>query len=279
MDLLSTFSELQKTSIPNLLVIAGILFLLLSFAGELGAIIKLPKDKQKPIGAIGVALLVFGVGMYLTPFTPTSVNPPETIAAKLLAESQNWENVANTGFDTDTWSKDFNEESWDGNATITSSGTYLVTMNYIGESSSEAYWIFPVLEEVSDFYLSVEGKYIAGNDDNTYGLLFRLNGTGRPGYLFRLYEKKQMYDIQFVGDDFVPLKEETLSPTITQGKFNKIAVIAKGSDFYFFINDKFVEHISDNQRPKGSVALRIAVDKGTEHIFEFDNFVLRTPPK
>ncbi len=40
MDLLSTFSELQKTSIPNLLVIAGILFLLLSFAGELGAIIK-----------------------------------------------------------------------------------------------------------------------------------------------------------------------------------------------------------------------------------------------
>ena len=132
---------------------------------------------------------------------------------------------------------------------------------------------------MSDFYLSVSGKYIAGSDDNTYGLLFRLNGTGRPGYLFRLYEKKQMYDIQFVGDEFVTLKQETLSPIIAQGKFNKIAVIAKGSDLYFFINDKFVEHIVDNQRTRGSVGIRVAVDKGIEHIFEFDNFVLRTPQK
>lgn len=279
MDLLSIISELQKTSIPNLLVIAGIVFLLLSFVGELGAIIKLPKDKQKPVGIIGVVLLVFGIGMYLIPSTPNTVNSPEIIASKLLAESQNWETVANTEFGTDTWGKDFNEENWEGNATITNSGTYLVTMNYVGEYSSEAYWIFPVLEEVSDFYLSISGKYIAGGDDNTYGLLFRLNGTGRPGYLFRLYEKKQMYDIQFVGDEFVALKQETLSPIIAQGKFNKITVIAKGSDLYFFINDKFVEYISDNQRAKGSIGLRIAVDKGNEHIFEFDNFVLRTPQK
>jgi len=279
MDLLSIISELQKTSIPNLLVIAGILFLLLSFAGELGAIIKLPKDRQKPVGIIGVVLLVFGIGMYLIPSAPTSVNSPEIIASKLLAESQNWKTVANTEFDTDTWVKDFNEENWGGNATITNSGTYLITMNYAGEYSSEGYWIFPVLEEVSDFYLSVSGKYIAGDDDNTYGLLFRTNGTGRPGYLFRLYEKKQMYDIQFVGDELIALKQETLSPLITRGKFNKITVIAKGTDYYFFINDKFVEYISDYQRTKGSVGLRIAVDKGTEHIFEFDNFVLRTPPK
>lgn len=279
MDLLSIIRELQKTSIPNLLVIAGIVFLLLSFVGELGAIIKLPKDKQKPVGIIGVVLLVFGIGMYLIPSAPTTANSPEIIASKLLTESQDWETVANTEFNTDTWAKDFNEENWKGNARITDSGTYLVTMNYAGEYSSEGYWIFPILEEVSDFYLSVSGKYIAGGDDNTYGLLFRLNGAGRPGYLFRLYEKKQMYDVQFAGDEFVPLKQETLSPIIGQGKFNKIAVIAKGSDFYFFINDKFVEHIYDNQRAKGSVGIRIAVDKGTEHIFEFDNFVLRTPPK
>lgn len=279
MDLLSIISELQKTSIPNLLVIAGIVFLLLSFVGELGAIIKLPKDRQKPVGIIGVVLLVFGIGMYLIPSVPNSVNSPEIIASKLLAESQGWEAVANTEFDTDTWGKDFNEENWEGNATITNSGTYLVTMNYAGEYSSEGYWIFPVLEEVSDFYLSISGKYIAGSDENTYGLLFRMNGAGRPGYLFRLYEKKNMYDIQFTGDEFVPLKQETLSPLIVQDKFNKITVIAKGSDFFFFINDKFVEHISDNQRAKGNIGLRIAVDKGTEHIFEFDNFVLRTPPK
>lgn len=279
MDLISILSELQKTSIPNLLVIAGILFLLLSFVGELGAIVKLPKDKQKPVGIIGMVLLVCGIGMYLSPSTPTTTNSPENIASKLMAESQNWEPVTNTGFETDTWGKDFNENNWQGNAEITNNGTYLVTMNYVGESSSDAYWIFPVLEEVSDFYLSIEGKYIAGDDGNTYGLLFRLNGTGRPGYLFRLYEKKQMYDIQFIGDDLVPLKQETLSPAITQGKFNKITVIAKGFDFYFFINDKFVEHISDNQRVKGSVGLRVAVDKGIEHIFEFNNFVLRTPSK
>jgi len=279
MDLLNILGELQKTSIHNLLVAAGILFLFLSMAGELGTIIKLPKDKQRPMGIIGATLLVLGIVIYLLPAAPTSVNSPEGTATQLLAQSQGWETVANTEFDSDTWDKDLNEKNWEGNATITDRGTYLVTMNYTGEYSSEAYWIFPVLEEVSDFYLSVSGAYIAGNDDNTYGLLFRLNGTGRPGYLFRVYEREQMYDIQFVGDEFVPLKQKTLSPIIIQGAFNKIAVIAKGSDLYFFINDKFVEYISDNQRAKGSVAIRIAVDKGTEHIFEFDDFVLRTPPK
>jgi hypothetical protein len=277
MDLIGTLQELQKTSIPNLLVIAGIVFLLLSLVGELGAIVRLPQDRQKPVGIVGIVLLVLGIGLYLIPSPAPSADSPEELASKLLREAQNWEPIANTEFATDTWPKDFNEEGWAGNATITGSGTYLVTLNYIGEGSDATYWIIPILEPASDFYLSVEGKFIEGEDENGYGLLFRLNGIGDPGYLFRLFERVNEYDIQYVDNGLVELKHLTLSPAISKGRFNKITVIARGTEFYFYINDTFVEHISDNQRTRGSVGLRMAVDKGTEHVFEFDNFILRVP--
>jgi hypothetical protein len=68
---MKTFLEmlqmLQSTPVPNLLIIAGFIFLLLAFVGEIGAIIKLPKERQRWAGIVGALLLILGVGLSTVP--------------------------------------------------------------------------------------------------------------------------------------------------------------------------------------------------------------------
>jgi hypothetical protein len=67
MDILQALQALQNTPIPNLLVIAGIVFVFLAFVGEVGAVIKLPKERQKWSAIIGILFLGLGTGLFLIP--------------------------------------------------------------------------------------------------------------------------------------------------------------------------------------------------------------------
>lgn len=55
----------QDTPIPNLLVLAGIIFIFLAIAGGLTDKVTVPKDRQRLIGGIGAVLLVAGIGLHL----------------------------------------------------------------------------------------------------------------------------------------------------------------------------------------------------------------------
>ena len=68
-DLFETLQALQNTPVPNLLVIAGFILLLLAFVGKIGAIIELPRERQKWAAIIGALLLFFGIGLFLVPGT------------------------------------------------------------------------------------------------------------------------------------------------------------------------------------------------------------------
>jgi hypothetical protein len=77
-DITKALLELQKTGLPNLLVIAGLIFIFLSFVGKVGAVLELPPNRQKVSAVVGVVLLLFGVSISLikdkdnTQNTPTS---------------------------------------------------------------------------------------------------------------------------------------------------------------------------------------------------------------
>ena len=66
-DILEVLGTLQSTSVPNLLVIAGFIFLLLAFVGRIGAIVTLPEKRQKVAGTIGFLLLLGGIGLFMLP--------------------------------------------------------------------------------------------------------------------------------------------------------------------------------------------------------------------
>ncbi len=211
--------------------------------------------------------------------TPTPTNSPDKIASQLLKEAQNWDLVPNTEFSTDVWEKGpITGNSWSGAITITTTGVYQVALNYLGKGYG-GYWIFPTIGEQTDFFLSVDGKYVEDVAGNTYGLMFRLSSTEDPGYLFELYERERIYEIDAYDKDWIPLQNRIPSENIRPGEFNRLSVIAQGPELYFYINDKFVRHLTDNKFSRGIFGLRLFVNEGKTHIYEFNNFVLRIPPK
>jgi hypothetical protein len=58
---------LQGTPIPTILVVAGIVFLLLSIAGQLAGRIVVPPERQRQAAIIGGLLLVVGVALNIAP--------------------------------------------------------------------------------------------------------------------------------------------------------------------------------------------------------------------
>jgi hypothetical protein len=211
--------------------------------------------------------------------SPSPTNSPDYLASQLWIEAQNWDLVPNIGFLSDAWkSGPITEVGWSGTMTITATGVYQIAVNYLGKDS-DAYWIIPTIGGRTNFYLSVEGKYVEGADHNTYGLMFRLSGTDGPGYLFRLYERERRYEIDTYDTDWTPLQKETPSEYIHPGAFNRLSVIAQGPELYFYINDEFVRHLTNDQFNQGVLGLRVYVNKGMNHIYEFNNFILREPSK
>jgi 4-amino-4-deoxy-L-arabinose transferase-like glycosyltransferase len=70
----SVLAALKDTPIPTLLVIAGIVFLLLSIAGQLAGRIAVPPERQRWAAVIGGILLISGVALYVVP--PARLIPP-----------------------------------------------------------------------------------------------------------------------------------------------------------------------------------------------------------
>jgi hypothetical protein len=71
-SILKTVEALQRTPIPNLLIIFGALFLFLAFVGKIGAIIEIPPTRQKWSALLGAVFLITGLA---TSFLSTSEPP------------------------------------------------------------------------------------------------------------------------------------------------------------------------------------------------------------
>jgi hypothetical protein len=77
-SLLKTIEALQGTSVPNLLILVGGVFLLLAFVGKIGATIELPQHRQKWAGLIGAAFLTMGIILSSVPGRSSSGKAPQT---------------------------------------------------------------------------------------------------------------------------------------------------------------------------------------------------------
>ena len=69
MDMASMLTALKDTPIPTILVIAGIVFLLLSIAGQLAGRIAVAPERQRWAAIIGGGLLAIGVALHVVPQT------------------------------------------------------------------------------------------------------------------------------------------------------------------------------------------------------------------
>jgi hypothetical protein len=63
----SVLTALKDTPIPTIIVVAGIVFLLLSIAGQLAGRINVPPERQRQAMIIGCLLVVVGVALHVVP--------------------------------------------------------------------------------------------------------------------------------------------------------------------------------------------------------------------
>jgi hypothetical protein len=70
----SILGALKETPIPTILVVAGIVFLLLSIAGQLAGRITVPPEQRRQATIIGCLLVVVGVALHVV---PPLLNPPK----------------------------------------------------------------------------------------------------------------------------------------------------------------------------------------------------------
>ena len=65
---------LQNTPLPTILVVAGILFWLLSLSGGFVGKIAIPKTRQSQAAIIGTIMLLLGITVHIIPVTRVALN-------------------------------------------------------------------------------------------------------------------------------------------------------------------------------------------------------------
>jgi hypothetical protein len=72
----SIIGALKDTPIPTILVVAGIVFLLLSIAGQLAGRITVPPEQRRWAAVMGGGLLAIGLALHIVPLLQPSETPP-----------------------------------------------------------------------------------------------------------------------------------------------------------------------------------------------------------
>jgi hypothetical protein len=73
----SVIAALKDTPVPTILVVAGIVFLLLSIAGQLAGRIAVPPERQRQAAMIGGLLVVVGIALHVAPSLKLPSKPPD----------------------------------------------------------------------------------------------------------------------------------------------------------------------------------------------------------
>jgi hypothetical protein len=132
-------------------------------------------------------------------------------------------------------------------------------------------------DSITDFYISVEVGMLSGTGTAYQGLYFRDSEDG--SYFFTVWEN-QTYDFYRLAPDdiWVPIIKPVMDSVIRPGRVNRIAVLAQGGQFTFFVNGKLVNSAFDRKLGSGKVGITAGVwAVGRDAVWEFDNFIILTP--
>lgn len=162
----------------------------------------------------------------------------------------------------------------------TASGTReIVKDKYVWEltatDSSVDQWAFAESEALTDFTVSVTIDPVEGPERAEAGLVFRASAPN-TGYSFSITNFGDYVFRRTENGTSETLIYPTASELIKKGASNRIRVVAIGSHYDFFINDRFVNHLTDDGLARGKTALQARVyDRNGQATFEFSEFELR----
>jgi serine/threonine-protein kinase len=192
-----------------------------------------------------------------------------------LWEASGWPVVLSDDFSAeanDWYLGDYEDELVIGSRSI-SGGVYRWEAEALDDF---VWWSIPDTDSVSDLYVAVDAQLIDGVSNAQYGLVFRRT-AGKDYYLI-LVSDNGYYEFVKVVDEWTPLTEWTETTAVQPGGVNRLEVVAKGSQFTFYINGEYVAEFSDDELDSGKPALVVGLSEaGDSSVVEFDDFELRAP--
>jgi hypothetical protein len=209
--------------------------------------------------------------------TLTAIAERTQAAADKAAGQENWRIRINDPFSTNRygwWEGSFiNNEYIDGSIKIVG-GKFHWDLTAVQSFFQR---IEPDLQYHSDLELSVDGQMLEPLEQGDFGLVFRQVDNNNY-YYFGINSAGQFAIYCLLNNEWITLQDWTFSTAVQRVGVNRLRVIALGSHFEFFINDRLVTELEDDRFARGGVGLAVEVfNIGDRIVVDFDNFVLRTP--
>jgi len=156
----------------------------------------------------------------------------------------------------------------------------LVDGKYRWEAQAQdsfVWWVYPEMEPVTDFYLSVSMASLEGPASAEQGVIFH-HTDENDYYLFELNRAGEFaLFIHYLGE-WETLLDWHPAEMISNDEANELTVIANNSHYALYINQQWVGDYFDDRLPSGTVGLLVGLSEaGDEGLWEFDNFALHAP--
>jgi len=140
------------------------------------------------------------------------------------------------------------------------------------------WWAYPEMEQAGDFYLAVDVQQVDGPLSGEAGLIFRLNELDEY-YLYEIDAQGNFAVFIRLQDGWETLYDWSESKAILADSPNRLAIVARGSQLFFFINEQLVASLTDERLTSGKAGVLIGLsNEGDRGVWEFDNFELRRLP-
>ncbi len=131
------------------------------------------------------------------------------------------------------------------------------------------------INNIGDFYASVQAQRAAGAEDSSYGIYFRSKGDDY--YFFHVWDNGDVsLDLRYQ-QQWSNLYQGNAVSAVQSGKPNLVAVEAQGNRFALYLNGQLVGTVQDSHIDLGSVGLGIDIHKGKQATIDFDQFLLLAP--
>jgi hypothetical protein len=144
-------------------------------------------------------------------------------------------------------------------------------------NDSFVWWVYPTMDPVTDFSLSVQMQQTSGAADGEGGLIYRVQDPGYY-YTFELNGLNQYAVYARLEDGWHTLIDWSDSDAIQEDAPNQLTVVATGGHFYYFINQQSVASLDDASLTSGVAGLLIGLSQAEDQgSWEFDDFKLNAP--
>lgn len=229
--------------------------------------------QDNPSFVVGIILFFIIVFASFVPVIIIQMNRPE----RLLPRTKTW-NILAKSTENSFWEASDSFSAEHVSVQPTSSG-FKVMLQPTELATREAFFNEGLIRK-STFKLSVA---VNTPSDCHNGLVFRGNASGEY-YLFLVSSCANTYTVEILQREFdhdLPREALILNTAIPDsiGKPHTLTVLGKGETYYFYINETYIDQISDSRLNGNHVGVEVLKCDGSSEdiVFDFNNFELASP--